>query len=600
MDILLISAGIKAMLRAAQSGIDLSVERKIDKPIFLPTIRLPQSTPLQQVSEFLNEFDNKALRTQPPFAKGWHEQSLSWTYTDASNSQACIAKMYELKSANLLSNSSSEQKDMLIGGRMIEQWRYDNQPPTAWSRMALTLVDIGAEFIAAYPSVMGADSKGEKLVISFATKLDSLIPNDVDDMGKRHDFENRVLAVFVRSSLAVLAENTKVIIDDEQVAAIVSGVINPIVTQMENKDLSEVIQYRDLINTIIGPSSIAVMRLIVDNTAGYLGDNFVDDKALGIVTKAFLNAATETTQDKNIAAVFSKQGLSALLVAGLDVAIKQPEVFFDESKQINNTQAMQSLLSNIAGSLSAGASNTLDKKLSTAIAINVINAVGEHANVLFKLDETKPWDKLAASLIHDFTAEMSASLVDGSRINLFNSEQKQRLSSVILTQITQSPSMLSVNDKMALKVLKGTIAIIQHDTNFMLSNEEWLAFTELLSNAAITDFERLFNKTISVDSEQKALLSAIIIPLVQRIEQFNSESTALAWQAKTVMHLFSTTVDALKGNISGLLSKPTIINELMDDLMQKIINEPDKWGSDTIKDYLTQSIKSAVTKGVLS
>jgi len=600
MDILLISAGIKAMLRAAQSGIDLSVERKIDKPIFLPTIRLPQSTPLQQVSEFLNEFDNIALRSQPPFAKGWHEQSLSWTYTDASNSQACIAKMYELKSANLLSDSSSEQKDMLIGGRMIEQWRYDNQPPTAWSRMALTLVDIGAEFIAAYPSVMGADSKGEKLVISFATKLDSLIPNDVDDMGKRHDFENRVLAVFVRSSLAVLAENTKVIIDDEQVAAIVSGVINPIVTQMENKDLSEVIQYRDLINTIIGPSSIAVMRLIVDNTAGYLGDNFVDDKALGIVTKAFLNAATETTQDKNIAAVFSKQGLSALLVAGLDVAIKQPEVFFDESKQVNNTQAMQSLLSNIAGSLSAGASNTLDKKLSTAIAINVINAVGEHANVLFKLDENKPWDKLAASLIHDFTAEMSTSLVDGSRINLFNSEQKQRLSSIILTQITQSPSMLSINDKTALKVLKGTIAIIQHDTNFMLSNEEWLAFTELLSNAAITDFERLFNKTISVDSEQKALLSAIIIPLVQRIEQFNSESAALAWQAKTVMHLFSTTVDALKGNISGLLSKPTIINELMDDLMQKIINEPDKWGSDTIKDYLTQSIKNAVTEGVLS
>lgn len=600
MDILLISAGIKAMLRAAQSGIDLSVERKIDKPIFLPTIRLPQSTPLQQVSEFLNEFDNKSLRTQPPFAKGWHEPSLSWTYTDAANSQSCVAKMYELKSANVLSDSSSEQKDMLIGGRMIEQWRYDNQPPTAWSRMALTLVDIGAEFIAAYPSVMGADSKGEKLVISFATKLDSLIPNDVDDMGKRHDFENRVLAVFVRSSLAVLAENTKVIIDDEQVAAIVSGVINPIVTQMENKDLSEVIKYRELINTLIGPSSIAVMRLIVDNTEGYLGDNFVDDKALGIVTKAFLNAATETAQDKNIAAVFSKQGLSALLVAGLDVAIKQPEVFFDKSRHIDNTEAMQGLLSNIATSFSASASNTLDKKLSTAIAINVINAVGEHANVLFKLDANKPWDKLAASLIHDFTAEMSTSLTNGGRIDLFNNKQQQRLSNIILNQISQSPSMLSIHDQTAIKVLKGSIAIIQQDNSFMLSNEEWLAFTELLSNAAITDFERLFNKTISVAGEQKALITAVIVPLVQRIQQFNSDSADLAWQANTVMHLVSTAVDGLKGNISGLLSQPTIINDLMDDLLQKVVNEPDKWGSDTIKEYLTHSIKSAITEGVLS
>lgn len=600
MDILLLSAGVKAMLRAAQTGIDLSVERKIDKAIFLPSIRLPKSTPLQQVSEFLNQEENIPCRAQSPFSAGWHEPSLSWTFTDAPNSQACIAKMLELQSAEQLMDSPSEQKDMLIGGRMIEQWRNDNQPPTAWSRMALTLVDISVEFIAAYPSVMGVDSKGEKLVISFATKLESLIPNDVEDMGKRHDFENRVLGVFVRSSLAVLAENTKVLIDDEQVAAIVSGVINPIVVQMEGKDLSDVIQYRELVNTLIGPSSVAIMRLVAENTEAYLGDNFVNDKALGIVTKAFLNAATETTKNKNIAAVFSKQGLSALLVAGLDVAIKQPEVFFDEGENIDNTAAMQSLLSNVASSLSASASNSLDRKLSTAIAIDVINAVGKHASVLFKLDASKPWDKLAATLIQDFSNEISASLLDGGRINLFNSEQKQRLSNIILTQISQSPSMLSIHDETALKVLQASIAIIQQDDNFMLSNEEWLAFTDMLSQAAITDFERLFNKTIPIAGEQKALLSAIIMPLVQRISQFNSDSADIAWQADKVMHLVTTTVDGLKGNISGLLNQPNIVNEVLDDLLQKTASDPDTWGSDAIKEYLTHAIKSAITKGVFA
>ncbi|MFT5540938.1 MAG: hypothetical protein ACI97K_001962 [Glaciecola sp.] len=600
MDILLVSAGIKAMLRAAQTGIDLSVERKIDSAIFLPTIRLPQSTPLQQVNDFLNEAENIPLRSQAPFAMGWYQPSLSWTYTDADNSQACIAKMLELQSADSLIDSPTEQKNMLIGGRMIEQWRNDNQPPTAWSRMALTLVDIGVEFIAAYPSVMGVDSKGEKLVVAFADELGSLIPNDIEDMGKRHDFENRVLSLFVRSSLSVLAENTKVIIDDEQVAAIVSGVIKPIVVQMENSDIGEVIQYRELITSLIGPSSEAIMRLVANKAEDYIGDNFLDDKALSAVTKAFLNAATETVQSKNIAAVFSKQGLSALLVAGLDVAIKQPEVFFDETKNIDNTAAMQALLSNVASSLSAGVNDTLDKKLSTALAINVINAVGENASILFKLDASKPWDKLAASLIQDFSAELSTSLVDGSRIDLFNSEQKQRLTNLILTQISQSPSMLSIHDQTALKVLKGTIAIIQRDNNFMLSNEDWLAFTELLSNAAINDFERLFNKTMSLAGEQEALLTAMLVPLVQRIEQFNSDSAALAWQADTVMHLFTNTVEGLKGNISGLLNKPNIINELLDDLLLKTANDPDQWGSDAIKEYLTLSVKTAITKGVIS
>lgn len=160
--------------------------------------------------------------------------------------------------------------------------------------------------------------------------------------------------------------------------------------------------------------------------------------------------------------------------------------------------------------------------------------------------------------------------------------------------------MLSIHDQTAIKVLKGSIAIIQQDNSFILSNEEWLAFTELLSNAAITDLERLFNKTISVAGEQKSLITAVIIPLVQRIQQFNSDSADLAWQANTVMHLVSTTVDGLKGNISGLLSQPSIINDLMNDLLQKISNEPDKWGSDTIKEYLSDSIKSAITEGVLS
>jgi hypothetical protein len=604
MDILLLSAGIKASLRAAQTGIDLYAERAVNKAIFLPSIRLPDTTPLQQVSDFLNEVDNIPLRTQSPFVIGWDQASLSWTHANASNSLDCVAKMLESKSLNLLSESPSQQKNMLIGGRMIEQWRLDNQPPTAWSRIALTLVDIGVEFIGANPSVMGLDSKGEKLIIAFANELGRLIPNDVDDMGKRHDFENQVLSMFVRSSLAVLAENAHAVIDDKQVASIVSGVLQPIVIKMEHQDLSELIHYRELIASIIAPSSTAIMRLLANKTEDYLAEKFIDDKALSVVTQAFLHAATITEQSQNITAVFSKQGLSALLVAGLDVAIKHPHVFFDDQANIDKTQAMQTLLSKVASSVSANITNTLDKKLSTAIAIDVIATVGEHADTLLSLDKNKPWDQLAAVLVHDFTNELNASLLSDSRLTLFNNEQKQRLVHIVLSHISQSPSMLSKRAQTAHKVLQSCLAIIQHDNHLLLSNKDWLKFVQVLSQAALNNFERLFNQRIAQASERGSahlnLLSATIVPLLERITLFNEQKTNLAWQADQVMHILTHTIQGLKGNISGLLSQPSVVNDMLDDLLQKIEREPDKWGSESIKQYLTASVKIAITKGVVS
>ncbi|MFB1035731.1 MAG: hypothetical protein QMC38_10340 [Sinobacterium sp.] len=69
MDILLVTSGIKAALRAAQAGIDLYVERAEDKAIFLPNVRLPPATISDEITSLLN--DKQELRTLLPFSHGW-------------------------------------------------------------------------------------------------------------------------------------------------------------------------------------------------------------------------------------------------------------------------------------------------------------------------------------------------------------------------------------------------------------------------------------------------------------------------------------------------------------------------------------------------
>ena len=184
----LIIFGIQATLRAAQTGADLYKEHARDRNVFLPNLKLPDDSRFDILYSFLKN-NKHYTQTEPEFSKIWNEEIQNLGTEDKKLIDDAFARMLEIKALQELRKEDRDDKEaeheaqMLAGGRMVEQWREERKPPSAFVRMALTLTDIGLEFVSSNPAIFGVGNSGEKLVVSFANNMSKLLPNDVAEFG---------------------------------------------------------------------------------------------------------------------------------------------------------------------------------------------------------------------------------------------------------------------------------------------------------------------------------------------------------------------------------------------------------------------------------
>jgi len=593
-DIALITSGIKAIMRATQAGIDIYVERTLDKPIFLPNIRLPSNDMASNITALLQA--QPALKATPPFAEGWNTGLGAWTPKTPLNMQDCLAKYLELSSFVDLKDRSPEVKNQLIGGRMIEQWRADKKPPSAWAKVAITLTDIALEFVATTPSIMGEQSKGEKLVVAFAQTLSDLIPNDVAELGAAHDLGNRLLGIFLRAGLKTLVDNDGVIIADEDVRALVIGIIKPVTEKLPD-DFNVQLKYREIVETLMSDSAAATLSIISKKTDIYLGDKFVNDKALGAVTQALLETTAIAAQ-KNILTVYSKKGVKALFESALTVAIKQPELFINKNTGDNKHQLLVDLFIGSADTIAQANTKGFSKEMGTSFVAMVIETVGQHAAVLLKLDPNTSWNEVALKIIQDVTGELGEAVANNKRFKLFSQEQQHRFGQVILDQISETPAMLGANNTELKKVISAVARAMIADDNFLLSNEEWIQIAAVAAEAATSDPAKLFNIDADTDAEKLGLVVIESFLTVANEAWINSTNTPL--KGHTLASAITIVINALSDNISGVKNNPQAIKDYIKNLKDKVMLNPDEWGSKAILKYISDTIESVLANGTLS
>jgi hypothetical protein len=594
MDILLITSGIKAALRAAQAGIDLYVERAEDKPVFLPNIRLPRETIADEITALLN--DKSQLRTATPFSDGWDSVDFVWSSPSELNKQECIVRMIEVKSAEDLVDVAKDEKQQLIGGRMIEQWRHDNQPPTAWARIALTITDIGLEFVAANPSIMGENSKGEALILAFANNLTTLIPDDITDMGNRHDFESRLLGIFLRAGLTTLLEDEGTIIEDDNVEALVKGIIKPVNDSLPNT-FQEQIEYRKLTEALMGPSAAAALKILSSNTQEFLGDKFANDIALGAVTKALLDASVNTAANDSIANVFTRNGVTALFDSALTVAIEKPQLFIDDNGN-PKSELLTDLFVSTASAVREANNNGFDKNLGVTLSAMVISTLGEYAEHLLKLDPDKPWENVAVEVIQNMTSDLSEAISDNRRLQLFSQQQQFEYARIMLQQATVNPSMLGTDNPEYQRILKEIAGVMAEDDNLLLSNNEWLLIAATAAELAAINPERLFGLDNNSGIPDQLAITALksILALTNTAL---SNSPQLPLRGYPLLSAMELVLEALSGNISSIVNNPTLIETYFAQLIEKIKNDPASWGSEAIVAHVRETIFELVANGQL-
>lgn len=594
MDILLLTAGVKASIRAAQAGIDLHAERAADKAVFLPDIELPPATIADEITHFLNA--NPEYKTQPPFASGWSMMPPMWLETDIQKEQDCIAKYLELKSATGLIDLPIEQRNLSVGGRMVEQWRASKQPPTVWSRMALTIVDIGIEFVAAYPTIMGESSKGEALVLAFANNLSELIPQDVTNMGNKSDFDSRLLGIFLRAGLTTLINDDKTIIEDGDVKVLVNGIVKPINDALPST-FEQQIRYHTVIEAIISDSAATAFSIIASNTTTYLGDKFSDERALGAVTQALLETTAKASAESDITAIISKSGVQALFKSVMGVAATKPALFVSDAAGGEHHQLLVKVFSETAAIIERESDNGLSRPMLIAIATLVIDTVGENANHLLKLDSSKPWESIAIELVEGISVNVSHALSTNQRLQLLSKQQQFEYLRIILQQTAQTPEMLGSRNQELNAIIAGISNIMAADEKLLISDEGWLQIVSTAAQIAGLNPQKLFGFDPSASLHSLAV--SVIKPILDAATQSLASMPTSPLRGATLSAVIMMTLEGLAGNVVAVTSQPDLVRTYMEDLIAKIAQDPLQWGSESILDHIEATLQMVLATGTL-
>jgi len=604
----LIIFGIQATLRAAQAGADLYGEHARDRKVFLPNLKLPEDSRSDILYSFLR--DNKHLiGTTAVFSKVWNENIQALGTDDKKLIDDAFAHMLKVKAAVELKDEGKVEEDaefeaqMLAGGRMVEQWREERKPPSAFVRMALTLTDIGLEFVASDPSIFGIGNRGEKLIEAFANNMEKLIPNKIDEFGPESTFADRVLGIFLRAGLSSLSSNASMVFSDDDVAKLFEGITKPIVDALP-ESIHEQIEYRKMVDTLAGSSAEAAFKILAENAENYLGKDFSKDKALGAVTSALFEEVSAITGEDSFVKVFSEQGVIRIYQAGLSVAVARPELFIGQGDSADK-QLYKDLLRETAKTLSKYP--RFEGPVGSSLVAMAVEVVGHNAPSLLKLNPDEAWEKVAITAINQVTDSLSEALEnpgpDGlpkGALKAFSDEQLLELGRVVLAQVAKTPGMLGI-DKIELQnIITGVAKVMAKDDNLLLSADEWLTIAGVAAAKAAANPGRLFG--ISTDDQANAMAVTVIgsvLKVAGKAWTTKGRSDHPLLFGETLKVALIAVIEAMGGNISGLYDQRDIVDRFINDLILKASENPEKFGSDSIVKVIQALIGSVLAEGVL-
>lgn len=606
----LIISGIQATLRAAQAGAQLYGEHARDRKVFLPDLELPEGSRAAQLVVFLKDKPQLA-GTASAFSAIWDAENRELKSTKPELVDAAYTVMLQHKAKQQLLDKGKEENeakfeaDMLASGRMVEQWREERQPPNAFVRMALTLTDIGLEFIQADPTLFGIGSRGEKMIVAFANSMSALIPDDVSAFGSKTNFADRVLGIFLRAGLGSLAGNANIVLKNEDIAGLIKGVTKPMVDALP-ESIADQMRYRELVDALAGPCAEAAFALLAEDTERFFGKDFADDKALGVVTSALFEEIQRTTHDGTIVDVFNEQGLIRMYQAGLRVAVERPALFLGDDPSAE-AELFRKLLSGSAATLRAHPH--FKGPIGTSLAAMVLEVVGENATVLFKFDPGEPWENVAEIAMQQVISGLSTALEnldeDGTpkgALKAFSDRQLLELARIILQQAAQTPGMLGVKESELQAVIGGIAKAMAADDNLLLSSDEWIKIAGVAAEKAAANPGRLFGLSVSADDPGQALALSVI----QSVLKVAGETWTQKGRAgqsvlfgKTLEKVLEASLEALAGNVAAAVKQPEVVDRFLERLKDRSVAAPEKFGSDAMLNVFRGLIGNVLATGKL-
>jgi hypothetical protein len=484
MNPLLIVFGIRAVVRLGRAGAEIYAQRARDKAVFLPDIVAPAFNRYDYVVTFYASPANLAAlrqdeRLRPLWDDGLHRPIDKRTAT--------VDMLYAAAIAAQATARDDQATLELAGGAMIAQWSRAAAPISPVGRIAVTMADIALEFVGSNPAVMGIGGSGERLIGALALNLADLIPDDTDEFGPRAHFADRVVGIFLRSGLSVLAQHPDLVVDQEHTRRLVAETLKPLVAALP-EDLGERLRWQGLLEALLGPAASAAFSVIAEKPDAFLGKAFATDKAVGAVTQALF----ATLKDGGLRGRFSDAGWIALYKAVLGVVAERPALFVGAGTRPAD-ELIRDLLSGAAAALADKPG--FDGDLGARLAIVALEALNANAAGVLSLDRADAWEGMALDMIGQVTGALSARLANpaaAGALGRFGQEQLVELARVFLTRAAATPGMPGVGRTELQAIVSGVAAAMAADDKLLLSHGDWLKIAAVAAEEAAANPGRLF------------------------------------------------------------------------------------------------------------
>jgi hypothetical protein len=570
----LIVFAVQALVRLVHEGSKAYEQYERDRNIFLPTLQGPNVTPIVVIrSVFVGTPHSPLVEAGGSLARFWLSDQRRPNPTVAGAEDALYIEARRLIAEDAAKNGQvlPLRGTEVAGALMIRQWREGTEPVGPIGRMALTLADIGLEFVGSNASVLGIGGNAEKLIGALAANLAEMIPNDGDQFGPQSQLGQRLLGIFARAALQTFNDNSRTFVSKEALQQLIAQTLPPIIQALP-ATLPEQSEWRRVTDALLGPAADAAMRTISENPVAFCGKDFAPQKAIGAVTQALLHEAST----KSLLDDFSEAGLIALYRKAIGVAADRPELFIGgDGKAV---EVARTLIGGVAGKLAA-APIPLNGDLGIAVAGVILDTVKQFGPAF--LDQTKPWEGLAGDLLVQIAEGLRPALENKDASNVLAPEQLVRLVRTVLERVAHSPGMIAGGNTDLPALLQTVTTAITQDPNLLLSPDDWLHLAGSLAQSVATDPERLLRLIPgAAGSPQVTLAAALIGDLlsVAAAERAAGSRAGVLFGA-TLSEAIAIALEAALGNVEEAMKNRGAVRDLADSIAKLVRSKPGSYGS---------------------
>lgn len=478
-------------------------------------------------------------------------------------------------------DTDTTRKQMAAGYKLIGQWAEGAGPAHPFSIIAITMVDIGLEYIGAYPTTVGLNGNGGKFIAGIAARLSQIIPDDIDNFESKKLFGDKLIAIVLRAGLESLSENAKGFIGEEHLRSFAVESLKPIIEALP-ADLETQYKWSAIIEALSGPAFGAALGVMSNNPAAFFGTKFETGKAAGAILQKVLLDAAETSLEE----VLSPAGMQDIVRSAVTAVAENPKLFVEGSGATENFK--RDLLSKVAQSIK-DAPSPFNGDIGAAIASAAIDALKNNATALLEVHDD--WDEVVKSATDMVFEGFKIGIIesDGDALEkIFTTEQLKEIGRVFLSEVATNPSIVisKLDDGTQTKELRNVVAAVAAamvaDKKLLLSGNDWMVIARVATEEVARNPGVLVG--LSNEKPEDAILSGLLTTLLTVAgEGFATGSRAKGNVAfgETLREAAIVTVRAASINIGSLAQrdKRAEIGKLVAWLKKEGENDPTKFGS---------------------